>query len=600
PLSLSPYSLLLFSPTAIPPPHCPPIAPTSPPSFIAAMIDIPELHNMICAHLDQADLARCARVSKKWHALVTPFLWSSFRCVEVSSNTARWQAFARLVLDDYLHEQRHHQSTQEFHTIDRPIHPPTPSPSLPPLAKYGHCIKFLPHPSTIVKCLQLIDDPSPSQQPPEQQALQKPTPYDLMRHLYTRCPLHQHYRIISLCDNDLKEDECVKIIGEYVVPGLRGLIVLRTDDRYLESWKIKYLLKHCASTLEYLSIEMDNIPYNEELDEMHQVVQQPESMPLLKWLALAKLDNSSEAFLSWLWERCSQVELLELSGLNNLPGSLVDSLPIHMPNLNSIHLIELSLSDEKIAALLSITRNGWKDIRMAYFNGLHLRRTHRALMEHCLTLEELEIHNCAINGVQKAQILAASPNLHTFCTLEDDWFKGDSYFDVHSFIDRDPQTGELKTWACESTLKTLKVKITGVPILGSHGVRGWGMGGSEVVREAYPGQAREIQGHVYDRLARLTHLETLWLAQENRVDRLECLDMSLDSGLHKLAGLKELKELGIEHLKTRIGVQEVQWMVNQWPKLRTILGLKSQRTEEAKEAVEWLQKHHPEICLSQW
>ncbi|KAK3810978.1 MAG: hypothetical protein J3Q66DRAFT_390897 [Benniella sp.] len=557
------------------------------------MLDIPELDTMICTQLHWPDLARCARVSKKWHAIVTPFLWSSFNCVVVSSNITQRQAFARLILDDYLHEQRQHQSTQSSH-----IHPPPPSPSLPPLSKYGHYIKILPYPSTIVKCLQLIDDPPPSQQPLDKQALQKPTPYDLMRHLYTRCPLNQRYHNMFLHGEDLDVDEYVKIIGEYVVPGLRDLIIVTTDDRYLESWKFKYLLKHCTSTLEYLSIGLDNIAYNEELDEMHQVVQQPESMPLLKWLALTKLDNSSEAILSWLWERCSQVERLELSDLNNLPQSLVDSLPIHMPNLNSIHLIELSLSDEKIAALLSITRNGWKDIRMAYFNELHLRRTHRVLMEHRLTLEELEIHNCAINGVQKAQILAASPNLHTFCTLEDDWFKGDSYFDVHSFIDRDPQTGELKTWACESTLKTLKVKITGVPILGSHGVRGWGMGGSEVVREAYPGQAREIQGHVYDRLARLTHLETLWLAQKNHaMDSPECLGMSLESGLHKLAGLKELKELGIEHLKTRIGVQEVQWMVDQWPKLRTILGLERQHTEEAEEAMEWLHKYHPEICL---
>ncbi|KAK3810986.1 MAG: hypothetical protein J3Q66DRAFT_350711 [Benniella sp.] len=561
------------------------------------MLDIPELDTLICSHLGQSDLARCARVSKKWHAIVTPFLWSSFHCVEVSSSTTQQRAFATLILDDYLHEHRQHQSTQSSH-----IHPPPPSPSLPPLAKYGHCVKTLPHPTTILECLQLIIDyPSPSQQPLDQQAPQKLTRHGLMRHLYMRCPLHQHYQIISLSDNDLKEDECVKIIGEYVVPGLRNLVIKNGNYGWvkyfkppLKSWKIKYILKHCASTLEVLSIEM-NIAYNEELDEVHQVLQQPESMPLLKCLALTKLGNSSEAFLFWLWERCSQVERLELSDFDNVPQSLVDSLPIHMPNLYSICLSALRLSDEKIAALLSITRNGWKEVRMTYFNGLLLQRTHRVLMEHCLTLEKLEIHHCnKFNGVQKAQILAFSPNLHTFSTPRDNWHEGTSYFDAHSFIDRDSQTGELRTWACEPSLKTLKICITGVPWPGYHAVCGW-----RAVQETYPGQAREIQGHLYDRLARLTHLETLWLAQENRVDRLECLDMSLHSGLHKLAGLKELKELGIERLKTRIGVQEVQWMVDQWPKLRTILGLEKQSTEEA-EAVEWLQKHHPEICLSQW
>jgi len=354
-------------------------------------------------------------------------------------------------------------------------------------------------------------------------------------------------------------------------------------------------LKHCESTLEHLYIGT-SIGYNERLDEMHKVLQQPESMPLLKCLALSQHGSlpGSEAFLSWLWERCSPVERLELCDLNDLPQSLVDGIPIHMPNLNSIRLSRLDLSNEKIASLLSKSHKGWKEVRMEHMSIW--QSTHTVLMEqHCLMLERLEVHNCnAFNGVWKAQILAASPNLHTFSTLDDDWFKGTPFFHAHSFINQDPHTGELKTWACESSLKTLEICITGVPRPDSHGVSEWG-----VVQETNPGQARGIQGRLYDRLARLTHLETLWLAEENRVmDRLECLEMSLDSGLHRLAGLKELKELSIERLKTRIGVQEVQWMVDQWPKLRTIFGLESQRTEEAKEAMEWLRKYHPEICLS--
>jgi len=392
-------------------------------------------------------------------------------------------------------------------------------------------------------------------------------------------------------------EDCFKIISEYLVTGLRRLHIVNIHDvGPLESWKIKCLLSHCASTLEDLFIRYQ-IAYNEELDELHHVLQQPESMPLLKCLALSQLGKlpGSEGFLSWLWERCSQVERLELSELNDLQ-SLVDSLPIHMPNLNSIRLTQLGLSDENIAVLLSKSHKGWKEVCKEHLKGLW-QSTQRILMEHCLTLERLEIHGCkGFTSIWKAQILAASPNLHTFSTLDGGWFEGTSFFHAHSFINQDPHTGELKTWACESSLKTLKVCITGVPMPGFHGVSEWG-----AVQETNPGQAREIQGHLYDRLARLTHLETLWLAQENRVmDKPDCLEMSLESGLHKLAGLKELKELSIEHLKTRIGVQEVQWMVDQWPKLRTILGLGSQRSEEAKEAMEWLRKYHPEICLSQW
>ena len=38
----------------------------------------------------------------------------------------------------------------------------------------------------------------------------------------------------------------------------------------------------------------------------------------------------------------------------------------------------------------------------------------------------------------------------------------------------------------------------------------------EAEKETYPGQGREMQGRVYDRLARLTNLETLWLQGDAR------------------------------------------------------------------------------------
>ncbi|KAK3810968.1 MAG: hypothetical protein J3Q66DRAFT_390894 [Benniella sp.] len=482
------------------------------------MLDIPELDNLICTQLSQTDLLRCVRVSKKWHAAVTPFLWSRF-------STTRQQAFARLILDDYLHEH-HHQSARETHTIDQSIHPPPPSPSLPPLSKYGHCIKNLPHPTTIVECLQLIiDDSPPSQQPLDQQALQNPTLYDLMRHFYERCPVYQPDRTMS-----------------FTVDDIDGL-----------------MLRH-----------------------------------------IYKLSDS-EVFLSWLWKRCSHVERLELKGVQHIPQSLVDIILTHMPNLNAILLDRIDLCNGKVDAILSKSRKGWKEVHLEEILRQLEESTVMILMEHYLTLEKLEIYYSdvvtyikwkAVKYINwKVQILSICPNLHTFVIMDDGDSYGTSFFDARRFIDQDPHTGALKTWACESSLKTLKISITGVPRPD--------LNGDGVLPETYPGQGREIQGLIYDRLARLTHLKTLWLAQPyQHYIREDCLEMSLESGLPKLAGLKELKELNIECLKTRIGAQEVQWMVDQWPKLRTILGLDTQRSREAKEAVEWFKKHHWRIETS--
>ena len=122
-----------------------------------------------------------------------------------------------------------------------------------------------------------------------------------------------------------------------------------------------------------------------------------------------------------------------------------------------------------------------------------------------------------------------------------------------------------------------------------------------VVEETYPGQGREIQSQVYDRIARFTNLGVLKLgntgmtvsagvdhrAHQNHFD---CLEMSLESGLSKLAELKALMILDVSDMKTRIGVKEVKWMVDHWPDLRYVGGL--QGNECSMEVVNWSQKNH--------
>jgi hypothetical protein len=71
--------------------------------------------------------------------------------------------------------------------------------------------------------------------------------------------------------------------------------------------------------------------------------------------------------------------------------------------------------------------------------------------------------------------------------------------------------------------------------------------------------------------------------------------MSLESGLHKLSGLKSLKELNIERLVMEIGTQEAQWMVENWPKLNIISGLDGCGRDV--EAVTWLRVNFPKIVV---
>ncbi|KAK3835377.1 MAG: hypothetical protein JOS17DRAFT_736980 [Linnemannia elongata] len=74
-----------------------------------------------------------------------------------------------------------------------------------------------------------------------------------------------------------------------------------------------------------------------------------------------------------------------------------------------------------------------------------------------------------------------------------------------------------------------------------------------------------------------------------------CLPLSLASGLDLMSDLKELRELNVEQMAHQIGLEEVQWIVSNWPRLNKIIGLNVK--DGAIEAVEWLKKARPWIEL---
>ncbi|KAG0276308.1 hypothetical protein BGZ96_003371, partial [Linnemannia gamsii] len=51
------------------------------------------------------------------------------------------------------------------------------------------------------------------------------------------------------------------------------------------------------------------------------------------------------------------------------------------------------------------------------------------------------------------------------------------------------------------------------------------------------------------------------------------LKLSLDSGLDKLRALGRLKVFGFTGVDHRVGTKELDWMVQAWPRLETVLGI---------------------------
>ncbi|KAF9956656.1 hypothetical protein BGZ70_009805 [Mortierella alpina] len=177
----------------------------------------------------------------------------------------------------------------------------------------------------------------------------------------------------------------------------------------------------------------------------------------------------------------------------------------------------------------------------------------------------------------------------------------------------------LQPWACDR-LETFRCRIVGFTRLdakqqavydrvsGPKHTAALTTAEAAIVRQFE--QCRHQQQQVLDRLASLTSLKVLDLGYENRDPCAyqaqlytsydpeypdswsfpdgskfyqyggpiaDTMELSLDSGLDRLAALKHLEIFGFEGTDHRIGHQELNWMAKQWPHLRVMRGLAKDR-----------------------
>ncbi|KAG0366064.1 hypothetical protein BGX24_003855, partial [Mortierella sp. AD032] len=72
--------------------------------------------------------------------------------------------------------------------------------------------------------------------------------------------------------------------------------------------------------------------------------------------------------------------------------------------------------------------------------------------------------------------------------------------------------------------------------------------------------------------------------------QIECLEMTLESGLDELEGLKELEHLDIHHMDHRVGVPELEWMAANLPNLEYLNGI-SDSLRQKEGVQEWRSSH---------
>lgn len=104
----------------------------------------------------------------------------------------------------------------------------------------------------------------------------------------------------------------------------------------------------------------------------------------------------------------------------------------------------------------------------------------------------------------------------------------------------------------------------------------------------------KVQRAVYRKIAMQTNLNTLGLGGSvilNSPFHWYSLEMTLESGLDELVSLKELNTLEVEFMNHKIGIPELEWMNEHWPKLRGIHGLFPNDRYEDSAVLKWLRTH---------
>jgi hypothetical protein len=626
-----------------------------------SIFEIPELLEHVRKYLSHNELVTCVRVNKTWYSLLAPFIWRSIPSrrsfAPTVSDFRGHDFFRRLVRDDYL---------ATYHTPR--------AEGLSVLSRCGPWIRELALFRIQLRCppLQQEQEPEQDQLSPSgsQNVIPEPSEQELLLHLLKHCP---SLKSLTLARWRADEQDMVfwRTLSTDIVPRLKEFEAL---DVYGErSEELRLVFNHCPPKIQKLKFSLSHSFYSADSDEQHEGeedardgdVEIEDPLVELKDLDVSALgpDRDWSAWSAFLrrsvclesltvgsidrwWSqalaKCVRLRRLHIQGCSMKTLGVLASILKNggLSNLDDIVLrfsrfMSSQVNDQGLADMLSACRKGWRsvDVSVLYPRSADvLIKNHHRTLE-CLYAEETS----SLTSARLYQFLLLCPNLHTFSILEDGAKAlpaTPARFEADEFIDLDQVTNTLRPWPCESTLRVFRAKIARIPRPDvTHTYHGFPRDednyqydefDEEVRLEEYPGQGRDIQHRVYERLSRFKQLEVLALGHNDRdtlsfsresnyhpdvqgVDvyfdemfQYECLSMNLQrsgggsSGMELLAELKDLRELNVHRMATCIGVEEVRWMTQNWPKLRSVRGLKSEHEEERR-ADNWLKVNCPWI-----
>ncbi|KAG0332140.1 hypothetical protein BG004_001373 [Podila humilis] len=595
------------------------------------MLNLPEIIDNVCQFLDRSTLLQCTSVSKLWHTITQSHLWREIPELEYES----YPSFRHIVLQDYYHQkQKQKQKYQKLLEYSPKDLSPASLPlslSTTTLEKWGRFIRYVHSFNELIACFRYTDTYIPQLEASSSPPLPLPNPaasdakvpdeYDLLCHFIQACP-NARLRHTSLASHGMRTQRQVAIIQSKAIPISTSLSISlsRSKNNFPVTVEtLQHLVQAGTTCLKKLSITVNNAAslalVTEEIDSISSIssISSSNSLPQsgdrpldcssIKELKLDMPDDSVnlDIFRNWLFGFCgaslSKLSLVRLGA--RATEKLTNRVYQDMPNIE-----ELELGDPKFIhedqLYDAYSRDIWhfgsqqvadlitqvpvlKLLRLNPTAGGGSHEVAIALIEHTSTLEDICVAR-RVGFPDFRYIVSVSPRLKKVGGAGADAPENSFRVGMKEFAQVEGESELLEPWICEDSLECLEMTIN------RHWEENWAKENDD---------PDKYQVKVFERLARLKNLKTLRLGhvaskRKQRAgedinswvrDRRD-IRMKLGHGLELLKSLQQLEELQVFEVGLDIGLQEVQWMHEQWPRLRHVYGLR--RLSEART---WLTAH---------
>ncbi|KAG0345574.1 hypothetical protein BG004_003564 [Podila humilis] len=581
------------------------------------MFEIPELDILICSRLTQDTLAKCSRVCKKWNRVAVIYIWKDI----LVSNRHQAYLLFNLILEDFCQEKDHGHKQQQHHKPTTPegteqqATPPTQNNQwqdsgkemmpMMPLSQYGHLVQRIHQFKQFWNNLDQVHKSHLQKQDSSQGCTRHrhhPSTLELFRHLLKQCPnaeidFHFTGQFLPLLQDGEQQNPLYDIAFD-ILPRAKILDFSVAFNTHPQETLRPVLAATNIHRLENLIVSVVHYELNPSQSAITSL-SPPWTEPIItarpKRLQLDVTEEYPEIEdWSWLWMACGQLKELELGRMQgHVFDSVVTGIQESMPYLDSITLgmdttcaeyrssnTLAKIRDGPVTRILSAGTRGWVSVVLkdSIVAG---PMTVAALLEHSSTLEKVVFNDCE-EGSDVTGLMRMCPKLRTLQVFNiDDSLAEGFTVDAENLIDADPESGVLRSWACEQSLESLQIRISGLPSF---------LSGHVQENQWWPAS------QVMKRIGRFTGLKSLKvqsLRSGYGGEESVCMPFILEAGLEELRGLGQLRELYFD-TAILVDVQDVEWMVKAWPMIESIEGLIRYTAPRL-----WLQTHYPHVKVEE-